>query len=43
MDAGAIVSSTNVSSTGGNQFEENMQPYLAVNYIIALTGIFPSD
>ena len=26
---------------GGSQPHNNMQPYLAVNYIIALTGIFP--
>ncbi|MBM3787370.1 MAG: phage tail protein [Acidobacteria bacterium] len=28
--------------TGGNQPHNNMQPYLAVNYIICLEGIFPS-
>jgi microcystin-dependent protein len=27
---------------GGSQAHENRQPYLAVNYIIALSGIFPS-
>lgn len=27
--------------TGGNQPHNNRQPYLAVNYIIALQGIFP--
>lgn len=27
---------------GGNQPHENMQPYLAVNYIISLFGVFPS-
>lgn len=31
-----------VSSTGGNQAHENMQPYLALNYCIALQGLFPS-
>ena len=30
------------SSAGGNQPHDNMQPYLAVNYCIALEGIFPS-
>jgi microcystin-dependent protein len=30
-----------VSNTGGNQAHENMQPYLVLNIIIALTGIFP--
>lgn len=31
-----------VSLAGGNQPHPNMQPYLAVNFIIALEGIFPS-
>jgi microcystin-dependent protein len=30
------------TSAGNNQPHENRQPYLAVNYIIALQGIFPS-
>jgi len=29
-------------SQGGSQPHENLQPYLCVNYIIALFGIFPS-
>ena len=32
-----------VSSVGGNQPHENMQPYLCVNFCIALQGIFPSQ
>lgn len=32
---------TNVSGGGGQSFN-NMPPYLAVNFCIALTGIFPS-
>jgi microcystin-dependent protein len=31
-----------VASVGGSQAHENMQPYLALNFCIALTGIFPS-
>ncbi|HKQ73050.1 MAG TPA: tail fiber protein [Blastocatellia bacterium] len=31
-----------VSQAGGGQPHENMQPYLVVNFIIALQGIFPS-
>jgi microcystin-dependent protein len=31
-----------VSSAGGGQPHQNMQPYLTLNYIIALAGIFPS-
>lgn len=33
---------TTVENTGGGQSFNNMQPYQVVNYIIALTGIFPS-
>ena len=29
-------------NTGGNLPHNNMQPYLAVNFIIALVGVFPS-
>ena len=28
--------------SGGNQSHDNMQPYLTLNYIIALTGLYPS-
>lgn len=31
-----------VSNTGGSQPHNNMQPYLVLNFVIALTGIFPS-
>ena len=31
-----------VTSTGGSQPHENMQPYLVLTFIIALQGIFPS-
>jgi microcystin-dependent protein len=31
-----------VQPTGGSQPHNNMQPYLGLNYIIALEGIFPS-
>jgi microcystin-dependent protein len=34
--------SVSVGNTGGNLPHENMQPYVTVNYIIALEGIFPS-
>jgi microcystin-dependent protein len=30
-------------ATGGNQPHENMSPYLVLNFIIALQGIFPSQ
>ena len=32
-----------VSSTGGNQPHDNMSPYLVLNFIVALQGIFPSQ
>lgn len=31
-----------LSNTGGNQPHSNFQPYLCVNFIISLFGIFPS-
>ncbi len=31
-----------IGAAGGNQAHENRQPYLAVNFCIALEGIFPS-
>src|SRR5262249_26130968 len=33
----------NIGPTGGNQPHENMSPYLVLNFIIALQGIFPSQ
>jgi microcystin-dependent protein len=36
MNAGAL------SASGGNQPHANMSPYLTINYIISLFGIFPS-
>lgn len=32
-----------VTSAGGSQPHENMQPFLCVNFIISLFGIFPSQ
>lgn len=32
----------NIGNFGGNQPHQNMQPYLTVNFCIALQGIFPS-
>ena len=31
-----------VGNVGGSQPHQNLQPYLVVNYIIALLGVFPS-
>ena len=34
---------TSVTNVGGSQAHTNMMPYLVLNYIIALQGIFPSQ
>lgn len=36
-----LMSPTMVGPTGGSQPHENMQPFLCVNFIISLFGIFP--
>jgi microcystin-dependent protein len=38
----STMSTAATSSTGGNQAHENRQPYLVLNYIIALEGVFPA-
>ncbi|MEO6282065.1 MAG: tail fiber protein [Dyadobacter sp.] len=38
----AFMSPNSITSAGGSQPHENMQPYLCVNFIISLFGIFPS-
>ena len=32
-----------VTPVGGSQPHENMQPFLGINYIISLFGIFPQQ
>ena len=32
-----------ITSTGGSQPHDNMQPFLCINFIISLFGIFPSQ
>jgi len=39
---GSTLNAQSISVAGGNQPHENMQPFLAVTFIIALVGIFPS-
>jgi microcystin-dependent protein len=34
---------SSVSNVGGSQAHNNMQPYLVINFCIALQGIFPSQ
>jgi microcystin-dependent protein len=40
MNASAV--QTTIGVAGGSQPHNNMQPYLGMNYIIAVEGIFPS-
>ncbi|MGO4497994.1 phage tail protein [Paenibacillus sp. 2RAB27] len=40
---GATASTAILGSAGGSQPHTNMQPYLAVNYIICTEGMFPSS
>ncbi|MGH9277496.1 MAG: phage tail protein [Acidimicrobiales bacterium] len=40
--ANTALVATSVGSTGGSQPHTNFQPYLCVNFIISLFGIFPS-
>jgi microcystin-dependent protein len=39
---GAALHASTIGNTGGSQAHNNMQPYLTLNWIIALQGIFPS-
>ncbi|MGA7672506.1 MAG: tail fiber protein [Nitrolancea sp.] len=36
------LNSSSISSVGGSQPHNNFQPYVCINYIISLFGIFPS-
>lgn len=40
--ANTTLGAAGLTPSGGGQPHNNMQPYLAVNFIIATTGIFPS-
>jgi microcystin-dependent protein len=40
--ADTTMNPASIGISGGNQPHENMQPYLCVNFVIALEGIFPS-
>lgn len=41
-NAGGALANDAISIVGGSQPHTNMQPYLCVNFIISLYGIFPS-
>ncbi|ACU62334.1 phage tail protein [Chitinophaga pinensis] len=38
----ALMDPASISPTGGTQAHDNMMPYVTINYIIALYGIYPS-
>lgn len=38
----ATMLATMIGTAGGNQPHNNIQPYLTVNFVIALTGIYPA-
>jgi microcystin-dependent protein len=40
--AGAAMGAGSIAATGGSQAHNNMPPYLTLNFIIALQGIYPS-
>jgi microcystin-dependent protein len=40
--ANVTMSQQSMTLSGGSQPHDNMQPFLVVNYCIALSGIFPS-
>ncbi len=40
-DASTVMNADMLGGAGGSQPHDNIQPYLAVNFCIALTGIFP--
>jgi microcystin-dependent protein len=42
MAAGAVSGDVTIGNAGGGQSHQNMQPFLAVPFIIAVQGIFPS-
>jgi len=41
--AGTAMAGNTITPTGGSQPHENCQPFLCVNFIISLFGIFPSQ
>lgn len=43
VDGSAVMAPGCVSSVGGSQPHENRQPFLTLNFCIALQGIFPSQ
>lgn len=42
VDMSGLTGTATIGQTGGNQSHENMQPYLAIYYVICMQGLFPS-
>jgi microcystin-dependent protein len=42
-NAGASMNANSITPVGGSQPHENTQPFLCINFIISLFGIFPSQ
>jgi microcystin-dependent protein len=40
-DSNTLMNAAALASAGGNQPHNNLQPYLTVNFVIALVGVFP--
>ena len=43
QSAGDAMLASAIQNSGGGQPHDNMQPYLVVNFIISLFGMFPSQ
>jgi microcystin-dependent protein len=39
----AAMNAASIGNTGGSQAHDNMSPFLALNFIVAIVGIFPSQ
>ncbi|HEV3074532.1 MAG TPA: tail fiber protein [Thermoanaerobaculia bacterium] len=39
----AVMAPTSITATGGSQPHSNFQPYLCIDFIISLFGVFPSQ
>jgi len=42
QDPDTVLAATSVTSVGGSQSHPNVMPFLCLNFIVALTGIYPS-
>jgi microcystin-dependent protein len=43
LSSPVALTAATVTNSGGSQAHQNMQPYLVLNFCIALQGIFPSQ